>query len=262
VDLLQIYVDAWHDTAVRVIALCRELQAEDWDKPTDCPGWTVREVVAHLAAIESELAGGPGPEGVSNERTVSPAYTQPGVEARSGRTPEQLVDEFEAAVATRLAALRDGALDRPVSAPGRLAWDWDTLLRNRVIDLWVHEQDIRRAVRRPGGLDSPGARVTTTAFAMGMPYVLGKRVAPLPGTIVVWEVRDPVAITLAARVGDDGRAVPVDPPPADADAWLHMDTETFALLCAGRRDAAAVDVSVRGDEALAQRVLAAMPLTP
>lgn len=261
-DLLTIYVDAWHDTALRVVALCRELSPGEWASPTDCPGWTVREVVAHLAAIESELAGGPGSEIVTDDKVASPAYTQVGVDARADRTPDDLVEELETAVAARATALRNGGLGSPVEAPGGLAWDWDTLLRNRVIDLWVHEQDIRRAVRRHGGFDSPGARVTVTALAMGMPYVLGKRIAPPPGTTVVWEVSDPVAMTLAARVGDDGRATAVDPPPADANAWLRMDTETFVVLATGRRSTSSVDVCVDGDRALAARVLDAMALTP
>ncbi len=261
-DLLRIYVDAWHDTAVRLIGLCRTLSEADWTRPTDCPGWAVRDVVAHLAAIESELAGGAAPAGHSNSRAVSPAYTKAGVDQRAARTPEQLVDEFETAVASREAVLRDGDWAGPTSAPGGLAWDWDTLLRNRVIDLWVHEQDIRRAVDRPGGFDSPGARVTVTALAMGMPYVLGKQVAPPAGTSVVWEVGGPVAITIAAVVGDGGRAVAMDPPPADADVWLRMDTETFGVLCAGRRDPAALDIDVLGDHALAERVVAAMVVTP
>ena len=254
-DLLTIYADAWLDTAERVIRLCRQLSPADWSRPTDCPGWTVHDVVAHLAAIESELAGGPAPERVTNDRVVSAAYTRAGVDARVGRSPGQLVDELAAAVSARA----DSGWG---TAPLGLPWDEETLLRNRAIDMWVHEQDIRRAVDRPGGWDAPGARVTVTAFGMAMPYVLGKLVAAPPGTTVVWELDGPVTMTITASVGDDGRAVAVDPPPPDVDAWLRMDSETFALLCAGRRDAASLDISVQGDAALGQRVLAAMTLTP
>jgi uncharacterized protein (TIGR03083 family) len=262
VDLLTIYVDAWYDTGRRVVSLCRELGAEEWARPTDCSSWSVRDVVAHLAAVESELAGGSRGVPAGGVTEVSPAYTQGGVDARADLAPHQLVDELESAVEDRVTRLRDADWSQPPVAPAGLAWDWDTLLRNRVIDMWVHEQDIRRAVGRPGGLDSPGARVTTTAFAMGMPFVLGKRVAPGAGTAVVWEVDGPAAVTIAAQVGEDGRAVAVDPPPGDADAWLGMDTETFAMVCAGRRDPSSLDVAVRGDEGLAARVLAAMPITP
>ena len=254
-DLLTIYADAWRDTAERVLRLCRSLSPTEWSGATDCPGWTVRDVVAHLAAIESQLAGGPAPREVAPDRVVSAAYTQAGVDARAGRTPQELVEELATAVAART----DWG---HVAPPQGLPWDAETLLRNRAIDMWVHEQDIRRAVGRAGGWDAPGARVTVTAFGMAMPYVLGKKVAAPPGTTVVWEVDEPVALTITARVGDDGRAVAVDPPPRDVGAWLRMDSETFLLRCAGRRDAASLEVSVRGDTDLATRVLTAMPLTP
>ena len=261
-DLRTIYVSAWHDTARGVVALCRQFRAEEWARPTDCPRWTVREVVAHLAAIESELVIGSGFAGEGNGREVPPAYTQLGVDARADQAPERLVEELAAAIEDRVTQLRGADWAQPPRAPGGLAWDWDTLLRNRVIDVWVHEQDIRRAVGRPGGLDSAGARVTVTAFAMAMPYVLGKKVAPGPGTAAVWKVDGPTAVTIAARVGENGRAVAVDPPPADADVWLRMDTEAFGLLCAGRREPSSLDIAVHGDSALAARVLDAMTVTP
>ena len=37
--------------------LLRELDPDDWAKPTDLPGWNVRYIAAHLAHLESELAG-------------------------------------------------------------------------------------------------------------------------------------------------------------------------------------------------------------
>ena len=80
------------------------------------------------------------------------------------------------------------------------------LLQNRAIDVWVHEQDIRRATNRPGGLDSTGARVTAVTFAAAMAYVLGKRVAPAAGMQVVWEITGPSGFTVSLRVGEDGRA--------------------------------------------------------
>ena len=52
------YVAAWRDAADRVLALCAELGDDDWSAPTDCPGWTVRDVLAHLVHIETALVEG------------------------------------------------------------------------------------------------------------------------------------------------------------------------------------------------------------
>ena len=135
------------------------------------------------------------------------------------------------------------------------------LLQNRAIDVWVHEQDIRRATNRPGGLDSTGARLTTVTFAAAMAYALGKRVAPAAGMQVVWEITGPSGFTVSLRVGEDGRAAEQQDT-ADADTRLAMDLETFTVLAAGRRTADQVDVDVSGDRFLAGRVLAAMAVTP
>lgn len=265
------YVDAWRDTADRVLALGRELGAEDWARPTDLTGWTVGNVYAHLAAVETELAGGAPPQidlpaGLEHVRDEFGRYTERGIRALADREPAALLDLLREAVGHRQAAFEaeppvDPSAPAPVT-PGGMPWTWETLLRNRVIDLWMHEQDIRRAVGRPGGLDSPGAAVTVRSFAGSLPYVLGKKVAPPAGTTVVWAVTGPQALVTAVRMGEDGRAAAVEQVPGRVDARLEMGTEEFAILSGGRRPVAEVPVSTSGDAELVQRVLAAMAVTP
>jgi uncharacterized protein (TIGR03083 family) len=198
-----------------------------------------------------------GPDG-----QVSADYTQLGVEARADRAPAELVEEFRSAVDARTerfdAELPDPAAPASVT-PGGVDWTWEVLLRNRAIDIWAHEQDIRRAVGRPGGLGSGGAQVTTHSFAAGMPFVLGKRVAPPAGTSVVWHLTGEVPMDIGAVVGDDGRASPeiVD----DPTTTLTLTSEAFTVLAAGRRTPDQVDVEIGGDEELARAVLRSMVLT-
>jgi hypothetical protein len=35
----------------RVLALADDLRAEDWPRPTDCPGWDFRAVLGHLLGM-------------------------------------------------------------------------------------------------------------------------------------------------------------------------------------------------------------------
>ncbi|MBA2740347.1 MAG: maleylpyruvate isomerase family mycothiol-dependent enzyme [Nocardioidaceae bacterium] len=264
-DTLATYLAAWRETADQVLALCRGLTPTEWARPTDLPGWTVHDVVAHLADVETQLADGVLETGTT-QREMAPAATRGGVEARRDVDPETLLDELAAAVDGRAAALAaDPPTDpaaHPPGAPADLGWDWNTLLRNRVIDLWVHEQDIRRAVDAPGGMDSAAAEVTVATFASALPYVLGKKVAPPPGTVVGWAVEGPVPLEVVLRVGDDGRARVLDTAPGAEATWLRMDTETFTLLAAGRRAVDAVPLQVDGDHDLAARVAAEMAVTP
>ena len=269
-ERLQAYVDAWATAVDEVAALLRALPPEDWDRPTDLPGWDVRAVACHLAHLESELAGNPqqSVEVPDLAHITSPmgSYTERGPIARRSWGTDRVVEELVTSAATRLAALRehpptDGSA-APDRTPGGIGWDWNTLLSNRVVDVWMHEQDIRRAVGRPGGMDSAAAAHTVQVFARSLGYVVGKRVAPPAGTTVVFDVTGLRPIHLAVRVDDTGRAAPVTEPVENPDVSLRMDLETYVVLAGGRRTPADVAVEVTGDADLGQRVLAALAVTP
>ena len=173
---------------------------------------------------------------------------------------EQLRADFADLVARRaesLAVLPDPQA-AAVNTPAGVEWTWEVALRNRVIDLWSHEQDIRRATGLPGGLDALGAHVTSATFAAALPYVLGRKAGAPAGSVVRWVVTGPVPLDTTIGVGDDGRARPTDAVP---DATVRMDTEAFTVLGAGRRTPDAVDVEIEGDRELAERVLRAMAVT-
>ncbi len=264
-NLLQTYVDAWHQSATATLDVCAELTAEQWELPTDCPGWTVKDVVAHNAHLEYVQSTGDDVDTTVLKGVVSSDYTEAGVKARRSRTAAEVVEEFRTAVDRRFEALQtlpDDPQSVPEITPGNIGWSWDTLLRNRAVDMWVHEQDIRRAIDKPGDMDSPGAHITANTFAFGMPYVLGKKAKAPVGTTFVWRVHGEVPLEVAAEVGEDGRAHRLDETPSDPTASVSMSTEAFATIAAGRRSAADYGVDVNGDHAVADNVLANMSVTP
>jgi uncharacterized protein (TIGR03083 family) len=267
---LRSYVDIWATAVADVVALLRSLDEDDWSRPTDCPGWDVKAVAAHLAHLESVLAGHPQdhvevPQ-AAHVVSLTGAYTEQGPLARASWTPEAIVDELESSAATRLAELRADppadAAGAPPRTPADAAWPWETLLSNRPLDVWMHEQDIRRAVGRPGGLDGPAAAHVVRVFARSLGFVVGKRVAPPAGTSVLLDVAGPVPLRTAVVVGEDGRAGTPAVEPADPTVTLRMGVEAFTVLSGGRRDPADVDVTVEGDQRLGARVLAALAVTP
>lgn len=260
---LEPFVQAWHGTADDLLDLLPSLSDDDWSQPTDLPGWTVHDVAAHLAHLEAVLAGHDTGQPVTRAggRGPSADYTQAGVDARADRSPDELIDELRRSVEARVGRL-DPLPDpstKPDTTPGGVDWTWEVLLRNRAIDMWAHEQDIRRAVGRPGSLGSGGAQVTTHSFAAGMPFVLGKRVAPPVGTSVVWRITGEVPLQIGAIIGDDGRAA--SGVPDDPTATLTLTSEAFTVLGAGRRGPDQVDVEIDGDEKLGRAVLDSMALT-
>ena len=56
---LSALVDALDATWSSLRSVCDELTPQEWLLPTECPGWTVRDQVAHVAAVENRLLGRP-----------------------------------------------------------------------------------------------------------------------------------------------------------------------------------------------------------
>jgi uncharacterized protein (TIGR03083 family) len=261
-------VEIWHRACLDFVALVREIPRDQWDLPTDLEGWTVKDNVAHTAHLEAVLAGAP-------EETVEVGeaphltglmnyYTEQGVLARRDRDMAELAEEIEQAVATRHAALEshpptDGSA-RPPKTPGDVPWNYQTLLTNRPLDVWMHEQDIRRAIGRPGGYTSPAATHVMQVFGKALPMVVGKRVAPPAGTTVTLAVPD-VGMRWTVRVGDDGRAALADDA-TPATTTITLAPHDFVVLAGGRRPPEATQPVIEGDEDLGHRVLAALAVTP
>ena len=51
--LIALFEDVWGD----IIAVCADLTDAQWERPTDCPGWTVQDNVAHMIGTERMLLG-------------------------------------------------------------------------------------------------------------------------------------------------------------------------------------------------------------
>ena len=50
-----------------IIALGSTFTEQEWKTPTDCPGWTVQDQVAHMLGSESRLLGLPVPDHTPQE---------------------------------------------------------------------------------------------------------------------------------------------------------------------------------------------------
>jgi uncharacterized protein (TIGR03083 family) len=261
-------VETWRQAIAEFVALARELPEDQWHLPTDLDGWSVKDNVAHTAHLEAVLAGAPEETVPVDEaphiRDLAGFYTEQGVLSRRDRDMASLADEIETAAAARHAALQadpptDGAAAHP-KTPGDVPWSNARLLSNRPLDVWMHEQDIRRATGRPGGFDSPAARHTIVSFGGALPMVVGKRVAPRVGTTVQVDVPD-AGQSWTVTIGDDGRAAvvaPVDSP----TVRITLAAEDFIVLAGGRRGVDATSPKIEGDAALGQAVLANLAVTP
>jgi uncharacterized protein (TIGR03083 family) len=261
------YVDLWWSAIDSFTTLLESLAPADWPLPSDLPGWNVQAVAAHVAHLESVLAGA----GEESADIGEPAhvtglfgqYTEIGVVTRREWTPAEIIAEIRQRAAQRLHALRtdpptDASARAPIT-PGGVPWSWERLLRNRMLDVWMHEQDIRRAIGRPGGMNSPAAQASADYFTEGFGFVVGKAVGAPPGTSAVLDVTG--SPTVAVEVDAGGRAQNLAQPPAEPTVRLGMDRETYILRAGGRRAALPGAVTIEGDQDLGATILDRLTVT-
>ncbi len=267
-DTLRGYVDVWWQAVDHFTHLLETLAPADWDRATDLPGWDVRAIASHVAHLESVLAGAPDERVDVGEpdhvKSLIGAYAEQGVVARAQAAPDAIINEIRVSTTKRHTALLesppiDGST-RPDNAFGALGWSWTTLLRNRPLDIWMHEQDIRRAVGQAGNLDSAPAEHTSVYLAESLGMVVAKRVGAQAGTTVVLDVAGQP--TTAVTVDDTGRGERLAEAPNDPTATISTDRESFIVLAGGRRLPEPGRVTLSGDTGLGQRVLDLMAVTP
>jgi uncharacterized protein (TIGR03083 family) len=261
------YVAIWWQAVNDFLGLLEEVPEEEWATPTDLAGWDVKACASHTAHLESILAGNPEETADVGQpaHVTSPMglYTEIGVVNRRDASADAIINELREVATRRHTALladppTDGEALPPVIFAG-VPWTWRRLLRNRPLDVWMHEQDVRRAVGRPGNMGSPPAKHTAEYLAESLGYVLGKKVGAPTGTSLVLDMAgsEPVAFQIDAN----GRGQQVAPP-AEPTTTLHMDRESFIRLAGGRCAAEPGRVSVAGDERLGARVLESLATTP
>lgn len=275
---VQDYVNAFEQSVWSLLDLLETVDAADWARPTELPGWTVHDVVAHLSACERELLGDPWPPALDrygpNVRDEFGRHMEDGVAARRTHSSAALAAELRAAVDARLPEMRAMRADAtPVRVIAGEPWDAEKLLRNRAFDAWMHEQDVRRALTRPGNLDGRGADVATEILLGALPFLVAKRARAMPAQSVTLDVTGPVAFTATVLVGDDGRAALLTAPdgaPASASAaradgptaLLRTDWETVVRLFGGRLSPNDAVVEMSGDTSLGRRLLEGLAVTP
>ncbi len=210
--------ETWESLA----AACHGLTELEWARPTGCPGWSVHDHLSHLIGIERSLLGdepplwdGPFGDHVripfaeENERWIAVRRSTPG--------PDVLT-EFVAVIQLRLATLRRLTEDEWAQVGPTIVGEvaLADFMQTRVFDSWVHEQDVRAALGRPGGSGGLASAIAVDQVQAAMGFVVGKKAAAPEGSVVRFSVtgpaRDARRFTLAVH---GGRARPVaegDPP--------------------------------------------------
>jgi len=247
---------------------CFELSETEWALPTECPGWDVKDQLSHLIGIEQAIMGEPvpdwsGPLG-DHVKNDFAAANEPYVAVRRPLSGPAVRAEFMAVTAARLAQL-DALTPAEWAAIG-----WSPMgqvphaefMTARVYDSWVHEQDVRRALDRPGGSGNAASAISLRRIQDAMPFVVGKKAGCVDGTAVRFHVNGPGddARTFTIAV-EGGRARPVGDDAAPT-VTLTLSSIDFTRLGCGRATAARIEaeagIGLDGDVEVGRSVLGAM----
>lgn len=259
----------WEATA----ELCAGLSEAEWATATECPGWSVQDNVSHIIGTERMLLGDPVPDieageaahihneiGRINEKWIAP---------RRLWAPAAVLAEFGEVTAARLAALAS-MTQADFDAESWTPAGTDTygrFMRIRTLDCWVHEQDIRGAVGRPGHRAGPVVEVVLDEFAFAVAFAVAKLGRAPDGARVLIDLSGPASRSWRVQVAERrGRLVGRFDGDAAPTITVRTDAHTYTRLAGGRiAGNAALSgglVSLEGDLEAAERIVLSLGYMP
>ncbi|MEU6169858.1 maleylpyruvate isomerase family mycothiol-dependent enzyme [Streptomyces tanashiensis] len=268
---LQNYADAWTHSIEAIAELVQPLVEGEWNRPTPCIGWSVRDIVSHVIGMETEMLGDPRPihslpRDLYHVRSDFARYMEVQVDVRRHHTAPEMTSELEYILIRRARQLRNEnrSPEHLIRAPLGAEQTLELAYRDRAFDVWVHEQDLRSALGVPGNLDSAGALVARDVLLEALPDVVAKDAGAPASSAVVLDVTGPVEFLRTVRVDAEGRGSIDGAPSLGPAVTLATDWETFVRLACGRvRPAEVADrVKTEGDAGLAAAILDNIAVTP
>jgi uncharacterized protein (TIGR03083 family) len=270
---LQPYADAWTHSTDAISALVGTLVEGEWNRRTECPGWSVRDVVSHVIGLECEVLGDPRPihslpRDLYHVVDESSRYMEVQVDVRRHHTAPEMTSELEYVLIRRARQIRNEKRAPETEIRSVLPWEEKTTVERqylmRAFDVWVHEQDLRRALGKPGNLDAPGAHIARDLLVAGLPKVVAKDARAPRNSAVVLDVTGVVEFMRTVRVDAEGRGTVDGSVSLGPTVTLTLDWETYLRLACGRvrPEAVADQVKVEGDAALATAILRNFAVTP
>ena len=131
----------------RLLSLLRSLDDAQWDAPSRCEKWSVKDVVSHLVGVDRfwdlSFAAGTRGEPTTYLTNFDPVATpEQMVDGMRALSPRDVLAQFEAAT-LRFLATADGVTDWSLLAeapPGHVPLCATAM--HALWDAWIHERDI------------------------------------------------------------------------------------------------------------------------
>lgn len=196
-------IDALEAQCKELVALLGELGDEEWERPTRCPGWTVKELAAHCEGMMQRLVGANAEEvageaeidrvgyygydpagqrgGEDPSKTFSEVIRDRVIEEVGDRTGDEIRNGVEGAVDAMLSGVRQAPVDRVIKRSGHPRITFGEFVATRVLEFGVHTMDLGHATLR-------GERVHPDAVPIITEILDGRLGAPLPKGLG-WDAR-------------------------------------------------------------------------
>jgi uncharacterized protein (TIGR03083 family) len=234
------------------------LRPEDWERPTPCEDWRVKDLVAHVSGGASGLAGleqPSAPPGFTPSHEGINAMGDLVVAARAAWAPQQLVDEFTKATDIQLQRFRSMSEDdwesSSLGPPG--VRNLRQLVYVGLLDSFTHVLDLRAATGRPLEPETmPDALDLCIARAIELtPWGAVKRAFLEDNFRTRLELSGAHGMTRDLVV-EDGRGAFLDPDPRTTDV-VSGTTLAYLFVVTGRAEWAELGggIEARGEMARA-----------
>jgi uncharacterized protein (TIGR03083 family) len=191
-DPIQV-LDLFSEDRAALLDLLDGLSADEWNLPTACAGWSVKDVALHMLGVDLGnlsirrdafvgLSPAPGEPIVAFVNRINDEWMR-AARRLSVRVLRELLGAVGAPLFDYFASLDLTALGKPVSWAGPdPAPVWLDVAREYT-ERWHHQQHIRDAVGKPGQANRRFLYPVLATFAYALPVAFRETDAP-PGTAV------------------------------------------------------------------------------
>jgi len=261
-----IVVDLFPEVLNELLKLLASLSVEDWQKPTVCLGWSVKDVALHLLGVEvgnlARRRDGQALDasitGWDELVTFVNDWNQGWIQAARRISPRLLIDLLEFTGVQLCAYLR--LLD-PYALGGAVSWVgpepapvWLDLAREYT-ERWHHQQHIRDAVGRAGLKQPRYLAPVLAAFVWALPRAFRSTDAAENTCVTLTITGASGGRWSLLREGGEWRLYAGAPDQPDAEVAIDEDVAWRLFTRGLDQSLAREQMALNGDQALGLRVL-------
>jgi uncharacterized protein (TIGR03083 family) len=262
----QLAVEGFRAEREAILTVARGLTGDEWNLPSACAGWTVRDVMGHMACT---LHGVIDPTFLPDTTAGTERAMEPAVAERRTWPIEAVIDEYETyseQAANLFTSVQTAPLAQTMLPMGDLGTHPMSILPSTFLfDGYTH---LRNDILGPNGsIDRPQPprdeqrlRPTVEWMLAGLPWMCADELRDIVDRPLVLTLDGPGGGTWTISPGGpEGRVAVTEGPSTDATSTVHSTDHDFVIWGTKRapwRDLVTID----GDDAYAARVLDAIKI--